>query len=329
MVVLATLTPIERVSFRWYGTSSPLARGPMTSLISEPVPLPTTVAGALYTAMGGSKVGMCVDLDRLTELFKERVKCDKGSFGGPYVLIHEPGSPDNWAAVCFHSLNKGLLCVDKGRQVFSLSQEEMTLSTVGISLRNATKTVIESMMYSQTTTDFKALALAAARKLGRGLLEASVAVELSNCYPGKPARSIIPFGGEGFLAKVRFMDVKESPLNSLKEMTRHYDQITYVAATPCIIEGKLVGETQEPLKLLTEIAHRLGIRPEDIVTSKTTITVGITPTGYDTASNMPRPLKPAIMPGSLITTKNQITKDPGPLGYCTMAPIPTSLLFRR
>ncbi len=331
MHTLVTFTPLGRVSFRWFGTSSPLARGPMTAMVSEPVPLPTTVAGALYTALGGERVEGGVDLSRLSELLREKIGCGGGVFRGPYVLIHRPHRPGEWVAACLHALGKGLFCVGVRGEVFMIGPDEASISFVGISLDNRSKTVIEGMMYSQTTVDYRAIALAASEKLGKAPLEASLAIEFPGCSVPEPVRRAVPLGGEGRIARVRVSTGSEpSPLDCVAEKGKECGRVINYFATPCIMRDKeILSNAIDPAKLLEGVTRELGLGPGEVLARETSVIVGVAPTGYDTASNRPRPLRPAVMPGSVITASRPISRGPGPLGYCTIIPAPTPPFLKR
>ncbi|MCQ4449058.1 MAG: type III-B CRISPR module-associated protein Cmr3 [Sulfolobales archaeon] len=65
------IRPLKPVSFRWGGEFSPTLSGPMNKGVSEPLPLPSTIAGFIYSITHGG--GKREDLTELS-LEKESVK---------------------------------------------------------------------------------------------------------------------------------------------------------------------------------------------------------------------------------------------------------------
>ncbi len=324
MVKAYVLTPLTQASFRWFGTSALGARGPMTYMRSEPLPLPTTLAGALYSALGGKGRDGAVSLEELDRLLGEVSGCGVGRFWGPYLLIHELGEPSHWVALCAHSLGGGLSCFVRGPRggVLKIDRMEMkriVRSSVGIALDGEKKVVIEGMIYGQSSVDYRALAalIGDAAKVG-GPLEASVVAEFRGCDPAEPVLDVVPFGGDGMLARVGLIDLGASPLEAFTGEGSPYH---YLVVSPILLKGAGPGFGVNAAEAARGLADAVGLSPGDVVLGETLVVVAPSPTGYDISANAPRPLVPAIMPGSVITANSVINVEPGPLGFGTIMQI--------
>ncbi len=321
MRTLITITPLGRASFRWYGTSSPMLRGPMTAMVSEPVPLPTTVAGALNWVFGGGpREGK--GLDELHRSLMRVLGCREGAvMKGPYVLVHKARDPTDWVATCFHSMGgEFLLCVERGGDEFIVSKEGVQTQSVGVSIDRASKAVIEGWIYTQTTTDYRAIAREVRERLGASEeLAASVAVEVDCGISKAPVKPVARFGGEGFLARFA-ASLLNGPTPS-EEVSR--GECAYVA-TPLLLSepGEDIVELarSSPRDAVKEVAKLLGVRGPDPATSR--IIVGLAPTGYDVAGGRPRPTYPSIMPGTYVCGAGADVPKPQWLGYGTVIALP-------
>lgn len=308
--------PVEPCVFRWGGEFTWMVTGPSAEGICEPLPLPTTVVGAVVTSLKGTYSGSNrLDMESVEGVVKELLGSEV-LVRGPFILGEE--------GYGFH-LWPGRVAVIRPNKLLIHGLEQCKILIRGSALRHDTKVTVQHMAYSLQYIDYVAVKklLGLSDTIAFELIRADEeAIRALGSINGKVAR----LGGEGRLARVSVGS--ESPLTSLlSKLTELVEGclgegkpcLAYVA-TPLILEptqAKMLarGEiaeviTMSGLKVMiraprkAELREYLNItRDEEESRNKVKllrVKLSIISPGYDTVIHSPRPTYPAIMPGSII-----------------------------
>ena len=166
------IRPLKPLSFRWGGEFSPALSGPMNRGVSEPLPLPSTVTGFLYsiTKGGGKEVRGGLSLE-------EDLRTVGSKVWGPLLRVGD----DYYA----HSYPGRLIRVTGWRlgEEVSVGAVLAVVNRIGIGLRFDTKNAMEHMIYSQQLV-----------KVRDGGIVVEVGVDVKEGY--------YTMGGEGGLVRV-------------------------------------------------------------------------------------------------------------------------------
>lgn len=301
-VASALFTPLEPLCFRWYGVYTWLATGPSSQAVSEPLPLPSTVIGALIygLAVANNKFssisqGPAKDVEELFKEFADLLKlygcnCSEVALRGPYI-ISEKG-------VALHLMGGRLLLIsDSGVEVV----DPRRAVARGVALRRDMKSVVKHMLYSIVYMD-------ATPSLGGY----SIAVDILCKEPCKLALKpvVIRFGSDGRAAEMS-IDVVDNCLTKI--ISSKTSNLFYVAS-PILLDPShvemLISEGRAVLGNISvtplskkELEQQLNIENEkDLKHFRTKIQM--LATGYDMLRNSLREMYPAIMPGSVIRLDN-------------------------
>ncbi|WP_048058846.1 hypothetical protein [Desulfurococcus amylolyticus] len=301
-----------------------------SKLSNTPIPLPTTVAGALGALLGvrlkaGSAIDPCsklMGLEDLNELYselKEKLKCGDPCIKGPLTYF------ENWPY-----LNVGELFVpvaesvlESLRDLHSLPEEKrseyvrhITLRRVGVALERrdaATPKVVKTGYF------YTAPASLYVREAGgtpvqpvfKYVLEGSI----DRCG------EVVRFGGEGTLAEVYCENGADDVFKYVTSPLEQLDRGTYVALTPipaiptpCGQSGgglggafnveKVAGVCFETPFRLGEIVGLPGSLKDGVVAKPPKIRVERLGLGYSESLNMRRPQILVFPQGTIVQIKD-------------------------
>ncbi|QIW22850.1 hypothetical protein EWF20_00870 [Sulfolobus sp. S-194] len=144
-ITFLLIKPLKPVSFRWGGEFSPILSGPMNKGISEPLPLPSTIVGFLYsiTKNAGNKINVNkLSLESDLNTVKVKLWGPLLYTKGGYYAHSYPGKViklNNWKIVEELDVVKVLNVINK----------------IGIGIEGDSKTVKESLLYTQQLIKIK------------------------------------------------------------------------------------------------------------------------------------------------------------------------------
>ncbi|MFP3265198.1 MAG: hypothetical protein RXO54_05120 [Acidilobus sp.] len=256
-----TIRPLKPVSFRWGGEFSPALSGPMNRGISEPLPLPSTIAGFIYSiANGGGKRENLKELSLENESVKVKLWGPLLYHKGKYYAHSYPGKLielDNWE-----------LKLNEDGKVEEIEAIDLlgVINKVGIGVRFDNKTVMESMLYSQELI-----------KIDGGII-----VEVER----EVNRGYYTMGGESGIVKVEPWELAppESGDCGLVISPIILSPIEKVVSVDDFYDMEIEGCG----KLGKEIIEGLPVK------------IGLIGLGFNIAYNVRRPIYPAILPGSVL-----------------------------
>ena len=256
----------------------------MSTGTSEPLPLPTTIIGALL----GSKPGE--ELDGANVAIGKRLGC------GEAIVLRGPYYP--WReGVAIHVYPKSLLLIDNAGRVRSLNVVEMIVHR-GTALNRRTKSVMKGLLYSTQLIDPEKL-------VEVGIVpEISIDILCRACAK----RRVTKFGGE---MRVALLDSDEDAklvkiIASLASETRYF-----VVASPILLDMDAKTELEKLLRgkeaeidgcILrapsVEDARR-AVGEGDLV-KRLRVRVEVLSPGVYSDTGLPRRPYLAILPGSLL-----------------------------
>lgn len=260
------IKPLKPISFRWGGEFSPILSGPANKGVSEPLPLPSTIAGFLYSVIknGGDRK----DVDKLS--LKEDLNTINIKLWGP--LLYANGKYYS------HSYPGKLIKLDsQWKRVEEVDVYKMKdkvlyiINKIGIGIDFDSKNAKESLLYSQELI-----------KINGGIV-----IESDQKIEG-----YYTMGGESSIVKVEvFNDIKVPQKGDYGLVLSPiiFNPIEKIISIEDLYNAEIEG---------------VG-KLKDITVSKLTgesnlIKIGLIALGYNMAYNVRRPIYPAIMPGSVI-----------------------------
>ena len=286
------IKPLGFSSFRWYGEFNPKAKGPIAIGITEPLPLPSTIIGALGNHFGCTFE--CAYIDPLENI----KKCINHNMGKDVVIKGPLLVEDRISNTFYLHLWPGKLLKLKvsSSKVYIEISDAPIIELIGTALRHDRKNVTPHLLYVQRLID---------------MTKYNVLVEIYNTNR-KLSSSVLRFGGE---FRSAFMDIiYENPMYKyLEDLWRNYRsaEMLLLVASPIILDTSPSYEdlVKNPDKSVLNILRRLIEKIQGISIKNLTYASGIygglklslIGLGYDIACNMLRPLFPAIMPGSIIS----------------------------
>ncbi len=340
-------------SFRWGGEFGPQARGPQAYAQSGPVPLPSTVAGALAgTALAAMKQPLCRTHDLYDDVRRglRLLLCPGGgdfALRGPYLYARKE---DQQLLCAPLGRGQGLFCVamlDNGR--LRVCTPSITgVQAVGIALNNLSKTVIEGLIYTSVYIDPVEVLRSASRACGLDLspTAADTAGIIIEAYVDESCATnfntvkqllngaIAQLGGETRPTRIRV--THDRPGLKLAEMLDGRSRYLYVAS-PLLLPGRIKGKYSRPpgdqraRQIVEEVLKALGLEPgsKPVAWGRLRLTaVGL---GYSLCRNKRRPYHAAILPGAVLdaTADKRLTEAymrgfgrHRELGWGTLLPIP-------
>lgn len=336
---------VEPMMFRGASEFAPTSRGPQAGAWSKPLPPPSTLAGALATLVL-EYTGRNPPAGDPSKWYEEVVDVLGGNplLRGPF--LDKQGNiylQYNKGIVAFGELleilgNGGL---HEATERLSKAAKEHTLSyvnTVGITIKDETKTTLTGLIYSAAMVDYAKLG----KHTGPGtriLLEVHTATEPLHKTLQKP--KIIRLGGEGRLIQVLGDETHPltEQLNTLKQET---NTLRLYVATPTLFEAtpKLLTKEKTKFDNTLYLTHTLKHQLEQLNklkadSIKTVGTIGILG-GFSTAKPARKPIYAALQPGSIIELTRSTPYTPEEyrelyeeglglfqnIGYGTIIPIP-------
>jgi len=286
------IKPVEPMFFRWSGEYSPNFSGPMNKGVSEPLPLMSTIAGALYKAVKGLvhlEPGKEVEQFKgvLGELWGPLIyvngKRKKGGNKGEYLLVHQyPGKllvlRLEESGVVLNRIKKEEKGGDDENEVDEIIPKQV--SKIGVGRDLAKRSAMDHLLYSSQFVDF----YATIRSEFENVEKWGIYVETGVKYEG-----VLELGGEGRLAKVEKFDLKIP--ESKGELS--------ILLSPALLSvgcGKWVLIDD----ILNEKVENYALK--DIVCWAK---IGVIGTGFNTSMRVRRPLYPALMPGTILKVRER------------------------
>jgi CRISPR-associated protein Cmr3 len=296
------IKPVEPMFFRWSGEYSPNFSGPMNKGVSEPLPLMSTIAGALYKAVKGLdrlKPGEEVEQFKgvLGELWGPLIyvkgKRKKGGNKGEYLLVHQyPGKllvlRLEESGVVLNRIKKEEKGGDDENEADEIIPKQV--SKIGVGRDLAKRSAMDHLLYSSQFVDF----YATIRGEFENVEKWGIYVETGVKYEG-----VLELGGEGRLAKVEKFDLKIP--ESKGELS--------ILLSPALLS---VGSGKWVLidDILNEKVENYTLK--DIVCGAK---IGVIGTGFNTSMRARRPLYPALMPGSILKVRDRKIGELKELGW--------------
>lgn len=328
-VVKVIFKPAEPLSLRWLGNFTWMATGPGVRASSEPLPLPSTVVGALINALAvkygrvnppqgfvkprnlievlGKLLGNAVGLSDSFVIRGPYLELT----GGRYALHSYPGK-----LVVFNSRHEIEDVIELGKA------GKATLITLrGTALRHDSRTVMPHLLYSETLIDYLSIEGGAKGVVAEVLYGGNGGTTLTK---RTTEVATVRFGGEGRVARV-FIEVSESTL----PVTTSSDHSTYVyVASPILLStekvnsiARMLGRGSEEVVLKAEgeecyismptirdikegistFASKLSnkLDPKELI-KLFRVKIGLIAPGFDTIRGSLRELYPSILPGSIL-----------------------------
>jgi len=353
------IRPLHLASFRWGGSFTPLVTGPAAIAFSEPLPMPSTIAGLL----AGEAVGYKPSQGRVPPEELEKLIAEKLGFGDKFALRGPYIYDEDTEIVYLHYWDRS---PTRGRLVaVELVEGELRISFqnvdyhqhTGIALNNTCKSVIRGLIYTQMLAK----------------QDKPIIVEVYGAAKTWPNEKIVrKLGGEGRIAVIEKTNI--APLYKLATSIKAKNSWYAYVATPILLpphsikdlarileEKDRVIEVGEPpntriaIPTLKELEDLIEVREKQRDSHSTRrredtreklaktakrfrAKIALLSPGYDMAANMPRPLHPAIMPGSIV--KIETTLNPQQLyqegiglhrklGWGTLLPLPEKLVVKQ
>ncbi|MGC9113169.1 type III-B CRISPR module-associated Cmr3 family protein [Acidilobus sp.] len=276
------LTPLEPSLFRWRGEYSPNFSGPMNRGTSEPLPLISTVAGALYwKAYGVDTSGRDLDAirDGLGRLWgpliyvEGRLRSD--GKGDRYVLVHRyPGR-----LAVYRVEGNSIVSVAAGGRAYEITP--LSVTKIGVGLDLGSKAAAEHLLYSAQLVDLRNTVMSHFADVRRWGILVRVEKELRN------VSGVVPLGADGRLASVSPADDISLPASE-------------GCSTSVLLSPALIPLERRDLALFDDILNvSLDGRPlRELVAGDARVEIiGV---GYSTSLNIRRPMYLALMPGSVL-----------------------------
>ncbi|HIQ10625.1 MAG TPA: hypothetical protein EYH26_01435 [Pyrodictium sp.] len=350
------IRPLYLASFRWGGSFTPLVTGPAAIAFSEPLPMPSTIAGLLAGEASGYKPFQSkVSPEELGRLIAEKLDFgDKFVLRGPYIYNSDTKT------VYLHYWDRSptrerLVAVElvEGKMVITFQNVDYHQHT-GIALNNTCKSVVRGLIYTQMLVK----------------QDKSIIVEVHDAKKAWPDKKIVRrFGGEGRIAVIEKMG--DTPLHKLTTSIKVGNTWYAYVATPIllpphsinnlakILEGEdRVIDVEEPpntrilIPTLKELENLIEVEEEQNgshaggntrdkqakIAKRFRTKIALLSPGYDMAANMPRPLHPAIMPGSIVKIETSLSPQQlyqegvglyRRLGWGTLLPLPQKLIVKQ
>ena len=319
--------------FRWGGEYTWTTTGPTAYGRSEPLPLPTTIVGAILTTLRGVKPS--AELDDAVEALYKALGCKEGSsltLRGPYYPWRE--------GIAVHVYPQKLLLIDGDGRIRKLVDcvDSVLVSYRGTALREDTKSVVRSLLYSVSLVDAK------------GLEREGIVPELSidtTCEVGvKERRLSTKLGGDMRLAIMSF-DNNTKLLNVIEKLSNNVEHLLTVS--PILIDLRDVDTVdrfihgEEKLDVdgcilrvpnvstVRNLLESMGIREHKVLKHYVKclrVRVELLSPGVYGDTGFPRKPYLAILPGSLLVAedcgKDHLLRGVGifkELGFRTLLPL--------
>ncbi|AWR98117.1 hypothetical protein DFR86_11610 [Acidianus sulfidivorans JP7] len=278
-MVYVLIKPLNPVMFRWGGEYSPLLTGPMNKGMSEPLPLPSTIAGFLYWINKHYSTSTLVNLD-IEEDYKTISSVVE--IWGP--LFYVKGKDKEYFLTHKYPRELYILGLKDESNSAKSKIEPVYISKIGIGMRMEKKTAHtdKGLIYTAEFVDYYATAKKLVnKKLVNEVEEYGILVETNiNVNPG-----YYPFGGEGRIVEVKVLDNVNLPKESKS-----------IVLSPIIMKGdkKDLILADDVKELDVEDNVKLG----NIVDGP--VRLALIGLGFNVKAKVKRPIYLAIMPGSII-----------------------------
>ncbi len=273
---------------RWWGDFTPTARGPVIHAEATPLPLPSTVVGAIASAFN-VQVKTC-----LQKLSENPLACQEEAL----KILGVDGVGPITLAVCDKAGCKPLMpvAIETGRNAFidlEGNTYEVELGVrMGVGLQRDKKAAMEGLLYSEELAW-------TIRGSNGSTYPYTVAVELET-KRSLGQSGIVYLGGERTVFQVEVSDkpILETQLKKLwgASWEKPVKNLVVAVLTPLILELDHVDKVVlKPYEVVVEaLKKRLGLRNLEPLTRCRIAGLGL---GYDVAVNLPRPYKPVLLPG--------------------------------
>lgn len=340
--------------FRGPGEFSPTARGPQAMARSLTLPLPSTLAGCIATALGGRPKDPTGGWEVAVQ---EALGLGNGFLRGPYLLVDDesyvmaPPVLSDGGENLVIGIKNLLRVFEQFRDVFTAEREEV-------------RDVFKKYAKQVKRTESIGIGLKARKKVAdeeRGLIYAVDFVDFTATFPGKEVKlamdvhgadlsdadgKAIRLGGEGRLTRI---EVGKARLwEEVKKLLERLDKRVYLyTISPSLIQGHAVevGRVKDgtfvwpdpltPVRNLMSALTGGRVEVECVIGSLRLLGVG-----YDLAKNVRKPSYIASDSGCVMgcVMKNRVYASPsetiedlyrkglstrgGNLGYGTFIPVP-------
>jgi len=353
-VLRVMFIPVEPLSFKWFGSFTWMITGPETRASSEPLPLPSTIIGALINSLAikEKRVKVIKGVMEPHMLYESLISLLNNLLGGAYsaFVVRGPYIKFKDGSYALHLYPGRLILIEPGNSRLKII-EPKGLIIKGTALKHLERTVVPHLLYSLTLMDYI--------KLDNKIVE-GIAVEIlcngGECRISKEEGIIelptVRFGGEGRITRIIVEVAKEvlplhvsnhgyvyvaSPIllndesicrdndiDNKNEEIAKFIEIIHINRR-CRLEIPSKKEVEELVKSL--ISEEYKERVEDIV-KLFRVRIGLIAPGFDTIRGSLREMLPSILPGSILKLSNcerilTISKNPyNNLGWGTLVPLP-------
>lgn len=324
--------------FRKPGEFTPFARGPHVTATSSPLPMPTTVLGAISSCLMDLKKSSCLKMEGVVEWHEEleaTMNLSKEDwFRGPYLLLKTEGAPEIYVQhsdelILLDSLYSAVEVFSKeilengfdGRLIRTMYDllKKAPISfkdRVGIALENIVKGVREGFIYMAREVDYSKL-----------IKKGDVYIAIDSSKDIKEVHNkIIGIGGERRIAKISIEEpffIKKIKRELEKRKERIKGMLLYMVSHALFETPTTLREIKENL----ENNFKVNIKQ---ITGR----ISIIGAGYSIRRGVRKPMYASLEPGSMILVEET---DPGELqhvitsglsgiasnlGFGTLVPIP-------
>ena len=295
-------TPLEPVCFRWFGVYTWMATGPSSQAVSELLPPPSTLAGALISGFAGAlgkfninPRGQAKSVDELLEDIRELLKnagCDCGQLAlrGPYIYSEK--------GIALHVMGGKLALFGKdGVSVVSPGR----VIARGVALRRDRGTVVKHILYNIEYIDLRQV-------LGDYSIVVDILCE-KQCSI-KPNTTVVRFGSDGRITEMGIKLFENNLARMVMSRANGKGGSLAFVVSPILLDPALAEE------LINAGGVRLGsfnirstsigeLKPYFKNVSESSLKdfrarIQMIAVGYDTMRNSLREMYPALMPGSII-----------------------------
>lgn len=322
-------TPLEPICFRWYGSYTWLTTGPSSQAVSEPLPLPSTLVGALVYGLAVTKnrfrsivrgsaknpEDLLKDLIELLRL--NGCNCSEVILRGPYIISQR--------GIALHLMGGHLVVVNGGK--LSIINSVRVIDK-GVALRRDTKSTVQHMLYSIEYVDL-------VQVLGEYKIAVDILCNESCELMLEPV--IMRLGSDGRAAKMSVGVVE----NNLSRIISEVSSGLFYVASPILLSSShlktLMNKGSMEIDSFTisalskeELEHLLNEK-RDRLLKYFRMKIQMLAAGYDMLRNSLREMFPAILPGSMIrierSNKESLLRGLGRYSYIawgTVVPLEVS-----
>ncbi len=299
--------------FRWGGEYTWVTTGPYSTGSTEPLPLPTTLIGAVL----GSKKGAELDEEEVLKTLSERLGCSIEALRGPYYPLDNGG-------IALHVYPGSLLLLDAEGRAAGLARIEGVVHR-GTALQRHRKSVAPGMLYAVSMLDPARLLFGSGTRI-----EPEPSLDALGCNAGERRLGAARLGGDARIATLG-LDADERLARLLADTNGYC-----IAASPILLDDTKKAEKLlrgEELELgdcrlrAASITEAVDVAGDASKAKTLRVKIEVLHPGVYSDTGFPRRPAAAVLPGSLLrcTCSREALRNGiglySRLGFGTLAPV--------